>query len=130
MRRTTNTTTMRERSHRASSQPDYSYSGRRWLGPRDREEQRTQRASFVATWYVSYESTHNAAAAGHRAGLGCLVEKKYHRLGTSRRGQTGVSQRGLDARVQGRAKDTQRGVRHDSSRRWLGFSECKTLTAE
>ena len=38
-----------------------------------------------------------AAAASHRAGLGCLVEKKYHmkRLGTSLRGQSRVSQRRL-----------------------------------
>ena len=36
--------------------------GRRGLGPREQGEQRTQRASFVATGYVSCESTHRAAA--------------------------------------------------------------------
>ena len=47
MRWTTNTTTMRERS-------------RRGLGPRDQEEQRTQRASFVVTYRTT--RAHTAAA--------------------------------------------------------------------
>ena len=66
--------------------------GRRGVGPREQEQQRTQRASFVAPLY---ESTHKTA--GHRAGIGCLVEKKYHvkRVGTSLRGQTRVSERRL-----------------------------------
>ena len=49
--------TIRERRHRASLQPNYSFVavGRRGLGPREQEEQRTQR---VFRGYVSYESTH------------------------------------------------------------------------
>ena len=46
--------------------------GRRELGPRDRDEQRNQRASFVATYHTR---AHTAAAVSHRAELGCLVEK-------------------------------------------------------
>ena len=46
--------------------------GARELGPRDQEEQRTQRASFVATYHMRVHTA--AAAVGHRAGLGCLVE--------------------------------------------------------
>ena len=49
--------------------------GRRGLGPRDQEEQRTQRASFVATHHTRVHTAAAAAAAGYRAGLGCLVEK-------------------------------------------------------
>ena len=45
--------------------------GARGLGPRDQEEQRTQRALFVATYHLRVHSV--AAALGHRAGLGCLV---------------------------------------------------------
>ena len=54
----------------------------RGLGPRDQEEQRTQRASFVATYIV----------LGSNARL-----NKHHvkRLGTPLRGQTRVSQRRL-----------------------------------
>ena len=69
---------------------------RRELGPRDQEEQPTQRAPSVATYHTSlYESTHRAAALivlGSDAWL-----KKYHvkRLGTSLRGQTKGSQRRL-----------------------------------
>ena len=50
--------------------------GGRGLGPRD-QEQRTQRASFVATHHtrVHTAAAAAAAAAGHRAGLGCLDEK-------------------------------------------------------
>ena len=72
MRWSTNTTTMRERSRRASPQPEKKLAvGRRGLGPREQEEQRTQRASFVATYHKRvHESTHRAAA-----GLGCFVEK-------------------------------------------------------
>ena len=50
--------------------------GGSWLGPRDKEEQRTQRESFVTC--RSYNSTHTAAAAvevGDRVGFGCLVER-------------------------------------------------------
>ena len=49
MRWTTNTTTMRERSRRASPQPQLAV-GRRGLGPREQGEQRTQR---VFRGYVS-----------------------------------------------------------------------------
>ena len=75
MRPTTNTTTIRKRSRRASPQPDYSYVavGRRGLRPRDQEEQRTQRASFVAAYLTR---VHTAAAVGHRAGLGYSVDNK------------------------------------------------------
>ena len=67
-------------------------------GPREQEEQRTLRASFVARYIlrsISYESTHRAAA--HRAGLRCFVEKNttrssLKRFGTSLRGQTRQSQ--------------------------------------
>ena len=40
-------------------------------GPRDQEEQRTQRASFVATYR---KRVHTAAAVSHRAGLECMVK--------------------------------------------------------
>ena len=46
--------------------------GRRGLGARDQEEQRTQRASFVATYHTRANSP---AAVGHHAGLGCSTEK-------------------------------------------------------
>ena len=46
--------------------------GRHGLGPRDQEEQRTQRASFVATYHTKLDTV---TAVSHRAGLGCLVEK-------------------------------------------------------
>ena len=49
--------------------------GRRGLGPRDQQEQRTQRVSFVATYHTRVH-TASAAAVGYRAGLVCLVEKK------------------------------------------------------
>ena len=52
--------------------------GRRGLGPRDQEERRTQRASFVATYHTRVRTAAAAAAAaevGQSAGLGCLVEK-------------------------------------------------------
>ena len=64
--------------------------GRRGLGPREQGEQRTQRASFVATWYVSCESARRAAA--HVLGSDALLKKKKRvkRLGTSLRGQTRV----------------------------------------
>ena len=77
---------MRERSRCASPQPDYSYVavGRRWLGPREQGEQRTQRVFGIMREYTQSSSS--------RAGLGCFVEKKYHvkRLGMSLRGQTRV----------------------------------------
>ena len=47
--------------------------GPRGLGPTDQEEQRTQRASFVATYHTREHTA--AAAGGHRAGRGCSVEK-------------------------------------------------------
>ena len=65
---------MREHSRRASPRTDYTVVGRRGLGPRDQEEQRTQRASFVTT-YNTRVRTQQQAAVSHRAGLGCLVEK-------------------------------------------------------
>ena len=71
MRWTANTTTMRERSRRASPLADYS-----WLlvdAGSDQETRRAAQAACVFRGYVSYESTHRAAA--HRAGLGCLDEK-------------------------------------------------------
>ena len=37
---------------------------------------------------------------------------------------------GSDDWLQGRAKRTRRGARHNSSRRWLGFSESKNLTSQ
>ena len=46
--------------------------GRRGLGPRDREEQRTQRASFVATYH---KRVHTAAAVGNRATLDDWLKK-------------------------------------------------------
>ena len=56
-----------------------------WLGPRDQEEQGTQRASFAITYHMRVHTAAAAAAAvaaaataaaavGHRAGFGCLVE--------------------------------------------------------
>ena len=47
--------------------------GQRGLGPREQEEQRTQRASFVAAYLTR---VHTAAAVGHRAGLGYSVDNK------------------------------------------------------
>ena len=52
MRWTTNTTTIRERSRRASAARLQLAVGRRGLGPRDQEEQRNQRASFVAIVFI------------------------------------------------------------------------------
>ena len=43
--------------------------GRRGLGPRDQEQQRTQCVSFVATYHTRVHTV-AAAAAGHRAGVG------------------------------------------------------------
>ena len=70
-----NTTTMRESNRRASPQPDYSYEavGRRGLGPRDQEEQRTHRASFGG--YASFESEQQQQPVSPRAGLGRLIEE-------------------------------------------------------
>ena len=93
MRWTTNTTTMRERSRRLSAAKLQLAVGRRGLGPRGQEEQRTQRASFVAMYHTRVHTAAAAATAtGHRAGLGCMVLQKYHvkRHGTSLRGQTRV----------------------------------------
>ena len=47
--------------------------GRRGLGPRDQEEQRTHRASFGG--YVSFESAQQQQSVNPRAGLGCLSEE-------------------------------------------------------
>ena len=98
--------------------------GRRGLGPREQGEQRT-RLSWLRTMRESTQSSSS------RAGIGFVVEKKYHvkRLGTPLRGQTSLSV-GLDARAHGRAKCTRRGTERSSSRRWLEFSESKNLTAE
>ena len=67
--------------------------GRRGLGPRDHGGQRTQRASFVATYNAAA-----AAVVGHRAGLDSdawLKKTHVKRLGTSLRGHTRVRQRRL-----------------------------------
>ena len=80
--------------------------GRRRLGPREQGEQRT-RLSWLRTMRESTQSSSS------RAGIGFVVEKKYHvkRLGTSLRGQTTrILSVGLNARAQGRAKCTRRGV--------------------
>ena len=66
---------MRERSRLASPlHSQTTASCRRGLGPRDQEEQRTQRAPFVATYHTRVHTAAAAAAAGHRAGLERLVE--------------------------------------------------------
>ena len=62
---------MRERSRRASPRPDYSYSstvavGRRGLGPRE-QEQRTQRASFVAACHTRVRTEQQLIVLGSDA---------------------------------------------------------------
>ena len=47
--------------------------GRRGVGPRDQEEQRTHRASFGG--YASFESEQQQQPVSARAGLGCLIEE-------------------------------------------------------
>ena len=79
---------MRERSRRASLQPDYS-----WLSVdagSDLENKESSAPSARLSWLRIMQSTHRAAA--HHAGLGCFDEKKYHlkRRGTSLRCQTRV----------------------------------------
>ena len=90
MRWTTNTTKVRERS-------------RRGLGPRDKEEQRTQRASFVTT---SRTRVHTAAAAVSHRRLGRLFFFliDVNRRGMSLRGQTRVGQRRLGCLSPGPSK--------------------------
>ena len=58
MRWITNTTTMRERSRRASPRTDYSSTvlGRRKIGRGDQEEQRIQRASVGAIYHTRIRS--------------------------------------------------------------------------
>ena len=139
MRWTTNTTTMRERSHRASPQPDYVQLAvdRRGLGPRDQEERRTQRESFVAT-YILYirEYIHTAAAVSHRAGFGCLVEKKTRGALRHVSVSGGSDARMLESGAERSALGASlRGARHSdrSSRLWREFSNFlspKHLTAE
>ena len=73
MRWITNTTTGGERSHPASSRTDYSCRAMR-LGPRDQEAQRSQRASFVATFIPEYAAS-SSQSVSRRIGLGCLVDK-------------------------------------------------------
>ena len=66
---------MRERSRRASPRlhGQTTVVGRHGFRPRDQEEQRTQRASFVATHHARV-NTQQQAAVSHRAGLGCLLK--------------------------------------------------------
>ena len=73
-----------------------------------KEEQRIQRASFVATYPTRVHTA--AAAVGHRAGLGCLVEKNTTSRASARLFAARLESvsAGLDARVQGRAKCTGR----------------------
>ena len=91
--------------------------GRRGLGPinRDQEERRTQRASFVAMYHTREHKA--AAAAGHRAGLGCLIENNttWSAAACLFVARLESVNAGLDARVQGRAKYTRRGPDIDSS---------------
>ena len=63
--------------------------GRRVLGLREQREQRTQRASFVAT---DHARVHTEQQQRIVLGSGALLKKQYHvkRLGTSLRGQTRV----------------------------------------
>ena len=67
--------------------------GRRGLGPREQEEQRTQRASFVAT-YRSNKSTQSSSSSCWARMLS-LEKTTMKRLGTSLCGQTRVSERRL-----------------------------------
>ena len=56
MRWIANTTTMPERSRRVSADRLQLAVGRRGLGPRDQEEHRTQRVSFVTTYHTKVRS--------------------------------------------------------------------------
>ena len=89
MRWTTNTTTMREHSRRASPQPDYNeLSVDAGSDVENKENSAPSERTF--SWLrIVREYTHSSSS---RAGLGCFVEQKYHvkRLGTSLRGQTRV----------------------------------------
>ena len=64
--------------------------GARELGPRDQEEQRTQRASFVATYHTRVHTEQQLNVLGSDALL-----KKYYMKHTSLRCQTRVSERRL-----------------------------------
>ena len=106
MRWTTNTTTMRERSRRASAQPAV---GRRGLRPRDQEEQRTQRASFAATNHTGVHTQQQQQQQQQQVivlGSDAWLQKKHvKRRGTSLRGQqTRVSQRRLGCLCPGQSE--------------------------
>ena len=74
MRWNTNTTTMRERSRSASPQPRLQLAvGRRGLGPREQGEQRTQSASFVATYHARVHTEQQLSAV---LGSDALLKKK------------------------------------------------------
>ena len=76
MRWTTNTTKIRERSRRASPQPDYSYLSVDAGSHLDTKMISAPSARLSQLRISTRECTHTAAAAaGHRGGLGCLVEK-------------------------------------------------------
>ena len=72
MRWTNNTTTMRERGRRPSTQSDYSYLSAE-AGSDLLETKKSSAPSARLAWLTYHTRVHTAA--GHRAGLGCLVEK-------------------------------------------------------
>ena len=94
--------------------------GRCGLGPRGQGDQRTQRASLVATYHARVQLGSDALLLKK-----ITCEAPRH---VSSRPDWSLSV-GLDARVHGRATCTRRGARRSSSRRWLEFSESKNLTA-
>ena len=69
-----NTTTMPERSRRASPQPDYSYLS----VDADSDLAKTKKSSLPSArlaWLKCHTRVHTEQQLCHRAGLGCLVEK-------------------------------------------------------
>ena len=95
--------------------------GRCGLGPRGQGDQRTQRASLVATYHARVQLGSDALLLKK-----ITCEAPRH---VSSRPDWSLSV-GLDARVHGRATCTRRGARRSSSRRWLEISESINLTAE
>ena len=113
---TTRTTTMRDRSRRASPQPgDYSYLSVDAGADLETKKRAAQRASFVATSHTRVYTQQQQQYVGHRGGLGCLKKKTSEsasaRLFAARLESVSA---GSDARVQARAKCTRRGARHNS----------------
>ena len=69
--------------------------GRRGVGLRNQEEQRTQCGSFVATYHTRVQIPAAAAAVIVLGSDSWLEKNNVKRLGTSLRGQTRVSRRRL-----------------------------------